>query len=1171
MLPDRSDDEGQGIVKKKAPVALTGGAGFHYENPVAARFLLDLLGGSNALGVDFGRVTRIDWQARDSGWLADDLAITCSHPSGDRAAGLSIKRHRQVTGSGFPSDFVRMAWAQWLGVKIDRRLCDTNDAIGLVTGSLAHDVANAWSSFLRDALETTPERMAARLSPSPADDGSQSSVLQRALFESFACPEELRSSENSDNAATVALLCRVRLLHLDYDATPSQAHELALVDCQNILKSGDAVEAERLWRRLNGIAEDKRPRGGSIDLPQLLALLRSEFNLREHPDYRRDWEILDKYSQDLMADVRTAIAGLPPLPRAAEHSAIRNRLNQSRACLLVGESGSGKSALAKDIGRTDYKRSLWLSESTLDYDTPTQFERGFSINHPLADILAALPGPCLVVLDGIDRYPPRALTLACRLLRDLLADAGSQHVHVLLTAQFEAASSLIRRFIESGVPPSLHDATPVGPPSENEIQNLLASMAAVQWASLRPELRPLLTNLKVLDWVVAAAQGGTAINDPSFIGLTHLIDALWGRWIEGDSDGLGRSRVLMRLGILEGDSLSTHVPRMQLDQSEQPALGTLAASGLVRIREERVRFSHDLLGDWARMRVLMGDQSLSSPAARDRAILPRWHRAMRLFGQRLLEQSGDGPNRWQQAIEELGDESQAASVLRDLFLESLFLATNAQTLLERCWSALAANNGRLLNRMLNRFLFVATLPDPRIATLIQGEADAAQLEHLFRIPYWPYWGPLLSVLHAHRADVPKLAPHNAANLCSLWLRVMPIELAPGERMPWRQEAAELALAIGREIQAQSIEHNGTQGDKCAYEAVLWAAPELPEEVAAFCLELAQRRDLSPEIRFRVDQARERAREQQRERLAAQPERKQAPAPPSFFGHLLDPWPDGPRDRVDSAFQEACLDTAAFAALVQARLEAALEVLLAVCIEEPQREDYSNRSMPEHGVDHWRAGDPPLYCRGPFLQFLRHAPEQGLSFVLRLVNFATSRFAEGEGLTIAAGGQTRKWFGDWRVFRWHFDWPITNGSMIHCSLMALERWLYEHIDRGENIDRWLARILSESESLAFAGLLFDVGKHLPTLFAGPLKPLFRNWVLLDWDRQIATLRQNETGAMGYWGRQPARIYRTWPRMVRHAPPTRPLALSGRRHRPHHDRRRGVLAFPRTSARRVGAAA
>ena len=180
---DLPNNEGyKKILKKKAPVQLTGGAGFRYENSVAARFLLDLLSGTNALGVDFGRIIRIDWQARDTGWLADDLVITCQTSGGDRTAALSIKTSQQVTRAGFPHDFVEIAWAQWLGIKTDRKLRDSNDAIVLVTASLAHDMKDAWLNFLYDALPTAPERMAARLSQSAAADGSQSSALQRALL-----------------------------------------------------------------------------------------------------------------------------------------------------------------------------------------------------------------------------------------------------------------------------------------------------------------------------------------------------------------------------------------------------------------------------------------------------------------------------------------------------------------------------------------------------------------------------------------------------------------------------------------------------------------------------------------------------------------------------------------------------------------------------------------------------------------------------------------------------------------------------------------------------------------------------------------------------------------------------------------------------------------------------
>jgi hypothetical protein len=50
--------------------------------------------------------------------------------------------------------------------------------------------------------------------------------------------------------------------------------------------------------------------------------------------------------------------------------------------------------------------------------------------------------------------------------------------------------------------------------------------------------------------------------------------------------------------------------------------------------------------------------------------------------------------------------------------------------------------------------------------------------------------------------------------------------------------------------------------------------------------------------------------------------------------------------------------------------------------------------------------------------------------------------------------------------------------------------------------WLARILNERESLAF-GLLFDIANACRAYLPRALQPLLRNWVLLDWDRQVTT--------------------------------------------------------------------
>src|SRR5262249_53688265 len=278
-------------------------------------------------------------------------------------------------------------------------------------------------------------------------------------------------------------------------------------------------------------------------------------------------------------------------------------------------------------------------------------------------------------------------------------------------------------------------------------------------------------------------------------------------------------------------------------------------------------------------------------------------------------------------------------------------------------------------------------------------------------------------------------------------------------------------------------------DVVTYEAVLYAASELPEEVGVFCLEMAQRRDLAPDIQTRVTQTLAQRQEEQRRLREANPLPSRAVALPPMLGFhdglLRDPWPDGPRERVCNAFQQACLESGAFPDLIRVRPHIALEVLLAVCIEEPQRDnpyDYSVRE--DYGVNHWQAGYPPLYFRGPFLVFLREAPQEGLSFVLRLVNFATRRWTaiayrprpyldidqeainhanSMPGIDLLIGDRTQRWIGDGRAFRWHHDLPL-QCNVIPCALMALEQWLYEELDHGKDLQAPLNRLLEESESL-----------------------------------------------------------------------------------------------------------
>src|SRR6185436_15202267 len=176
---------------------------------------------------------------------------------------------------------------------------------------------------------------------------------------------------------------------------------------------------------------------------------------------------------------------------------------------------------------------------------------------------------------------------------------------------------------------------------------------------------------------------------------------------------------------------------------------------------------------------------------------------------------------------------------------------------------------------------------------------------------------------------------------------------------------------------------------------------------------------------------------QAEWIRKNPERARRPSPIGTFlpqgGRMRQPAEDGPIRRVPDDFQAAVLDGPALRPLVATKPEIAREVLLAVCIEEPRREDPYNDRMfliGRCGLDDWRHGYPAMYWKGPFLAFLRAQPKAGLEAIIRLVNHATTRWLDAAagpdapeerrsrfGFEFTFGGRTVVWSGDANVFGW----------------------------------------------------------------------------------------------------------------------------------------------------------
>jgi hypothetical protein len=86
---------------------LTDGAGFTYEDAVAAHYLAEMLGGTTATALDARIVLRVSQQQSDFGEPLDDVIVdaVCLADGSVMRLSLQLKRSLTISGAETNSDF----------------------------------------------------------------------------------------------------------------------------------------------------------------------------------------------------------------------------------------------------------------------------------------------------------------------------------------------------------------------------------------------------------------------------------------------------------------------------------------------------------------------------------------------------------------------------------------------------------------------------------------------------------------------------------------------------------------------------------------------------------------------------------------------------------------------------------------------------------------------------------------------------------------------------------------------------------------------------------------------------------------------------------------------------------------------------------------------------------
>ena len=1111
----------------RATTRSTAGPGFAFEDQVGAWLLLKMLSGEAMPGMGGKFGARLQSQTSALGWLIDDLLITCGEAPDDYHLAVSCKSNAQVTGSGLPDDFVGAAWKQYTNPSTGPMRSD-RDCLALSTRG-RHDAFEATWADIKNACTGSDTALAlARI---------RSTKKHRTIFENIK--NVAQKSSAVDDEEVLVFIRRILVIPTDFDLALSHEREGAIAQCRRILASPAPQDARALWDSLVDHVSEARLGNGTIDLSSLWHELRARFKLNDHPDFSSGWKLLSAYTREHLNNIEATLPSGYSLARSEDRSKLAQALANNPVVVLYGDSGTGKSALAKSTLEREFLEAshTWLGPDTLGA-TLIEVERiKTDLVHPLHDTLkaAAHPGNVLVI-DAAERISSELASKVKQLVAALVAGNTPDAVpvwRVLIVGQTEAwMDGRLQNLAGDNQPASLG----IAPAPLGDVQAALRSSPHLAWLALQDDAVAALTNLRALAWVMQAASHFQQQGHFAKPSLTSIADSLWKFWTNGQ---LPLQGILMRLA--ERDASFEHsVGLSELSTPDAIALQGKTPQLPLRITpRNRVEFQHDLAAEWARFQRL---KEFADDTGRWVALAqnPLWTGALRMLGQLLLRERINERTAWDISFEKLEKTQQNTGLAADILLDALCLDPLAESLLTERAELLFSNRGALLNRLLLRFHHIATAPsgEPSLAS-----ADASlglYLEAQNRLPIIARWPPVIRFMAAHRDRVASLMSPVVAKLCERWLTTMPVELIPGTPVPYRKELAEIALSSARAIQVEQGKRASFGGDweKPSYAAALAGAPDLPEEVSAWALEMAQRRPWRPDVVAKITAHHRQQAEEHAERLRTDSDyrerHQQRQRMPTFIpsARELPPWPLGPRQRVEKDFRECCTHSRSLAPLMKARPDAAAEILLAMLIEDSPEEEYSRHSGLNdcYGMEFDLGSYPTAYWQSAFYIFLQIAPDIALGALISLADFCTERWdherirrgADPIGITLTFPDGTRKNFVGNHVL---LDWVqenSTHAGQLYCALAALEKWLCAGLDNGTDVTPYIRRLLEDSHSVAVLGVLLNLGKYRPVLFEGVLRPLLAHESLYFWDKYRMDALQYRFDAAA-WARQGETIF------------------------------------------------
>ena len=1106
---------------------LTGGAGFTYEDAVAAQYLAAMVGGTTAAALDARVVQRVAQQQADFGEPLDDVIVDAASLSDGTVLRLSLQVKRSLTISAAKTngDFREVIQRSWQTLqKSDFR--EHVDRVGAVTGSVAEETSRAFATVCEwaRASDTTAAFMERFV------DGGNASATHRAVAEAVRVVAQDTGAPMSDDQL-FRLLSHLVLIRFDFLHAGSTHAAPVVVSLQRALAPGQAARAGDLWDLLRQFARDGAGRSAVHTRGSLVRAL-AGWRFTGAPAFAGDMQILRDSTRHWLDQQADDIGGTH-LTRKVLREHLSAQQAAHRLTLIKGLPGTGKTVLLRDLvqelgadGTTLFLTANRLSGRSWSEHARTMGLATTSIEQLLVEVGAT--GHATMLIDGVDRIAPEQRAIVTDLLGQILTNPALSDWRVVATARDTGIEPL-----RNWVPPALLASGGVG---YVDVQNLTDEEANSLADSL-PALRPLLTGgnerMRTLArrpfFAAVLARGFSRAAYPSGFAPQSEVDLVEAWWTRGGYDAnaphaLARQRGLIELAERSAPDLGRNVRIRDLSTATQDVLPALEEDGLVQqVRTgHTAQFSHDIFFEWSFLHLLLdqGDDWMATLTAAGEP--PALARAVELLSQATYPLS----DQWPRELHALERAQLRPQWLRAWLTAPVFsprFSEHADTFT----ASLAADNHRLFGKLLVWIQAEKTTPNPMVLSgVLGGDLDAAARIRIADSLGWPSdfaaWRRLLiwaiqqieSIPEAHlqdlitlfetwqvaAADYPNDVSQRIVAQCATWLHAIEDEHAdrrfaygrqggdeaPRPRAPAQLET-ELRALLLRAARAYpevvnayltKVETIERWSDK-AFRELMTYAPVLAQTHPVQLARVARRW-------FMMELPDDRSAEWRREVQEEGHRRKEAAA-----------IPPEKRSRWDKL------------------------ALSSTSIMRHSFSDHDWRRL-SIGADH-HGFFPASPVREPFHSLLMRDPAIALALIRDVTNHATTAWRQlhrhGHGsatplplVVVFPWGQNEFW-GDDR----HYFWFRGHGGpqVVECALMTLERWAIAQLYAERPLDEVLQQLLEGHTSISILGIAVHVAlraKQVSTTTLALLSSV-RLW-RLDLQRMVQELQLQSAGLIGF---------------------------------------------------------